>query len=331
MGTNIRNKVLLELESNFTTDQLKMIDMAIAKAMIGCKIEEEETLPNVHTTAIPIEIKEFLARKQLKGLSNGTIDLYSRLLTDFAFWLKKDIKQVVDIDILAFLDYYQTSRKVGKSTLDNKRLVLSSFYTFMHDTGKMNCNPSKTIDRIKFKEKVREPLNDIELELVRNACLTPREKALFEVLYSTGGRVSEIVGIDYTKIDRLNRSVLITGKGDIERYVFFNAKALVAIDDYLKIRSDNNPALFVTSVSPHRRLSKASIESEISTIGKRSGIGRKIFPHLLRHTFATDMLQHGAKINEVSKLLGHKKLATTQIYGKINVDMLKSSHKMYIA
>lgn len=331
MGTNIRNKVLLELENNFTTDQLKMIDMAIAKAMIGCKIEEEETLPNLQTSSIPIEIKEFLARKQLKGLSNGTIDLYSRLLTDFAFWLRKDINQVTDIDILAFLDYYQTSRKVGKSTLDNKRLVLSSFYTFMHDTGKMNYNPSKTIDRIKFKEKVREPLNDIELELVRNACLTPREKALFEVLYSTGGRVSEIIGIDYNKIDRLDRAVLITGKGDVERYVFFNAKAMVAIDDYLKTRTDDNPALFVGYPSPHRRLSKASIESEISTIGKRSGIGRKIFPHLLRHTFATDMLQHGAKINEVSKLLGHKKLATTQIYGKINVDMLKSSHKMYIA
>lgn len=331
MTNEFRNRLIASIEHNFTTEQLSMIDMAVAKAFRGYKLEPEETLPVLYMDCRPIEIDEFLARKRLKGCSKGTLMQYEYAMNDFSFWLRKDIKTVLDIDVLAYLDWTYNKGMVSLRTLDGRRLILSSFFTFMHDTGKMSYNPMKTIDRIKFKEKVREPLDDMELEKVRNACSTIREKAIFETLYSTGGRVSEVVSMNYTDIDFDKRSVLITGKGNYERYVYFTPKAIIAIENYLKTRSDDNIALFVGSRKPYKRLSKASIESIVREIGKRSGVGRNVFPHLLRHTFATDMLSHGAKINEVSKLLGHHKLETTQIYAKVSNNNLHNSHKMYIS
>ena len=171
----------------------------------------------------------------------------------------------------------------------------------------------------------------MELERVRNACKTHREKAIVEVLYSTGGRVSEVVRINYKEINCTDWSVRILGKGSYERFVFFTPRAVIAMEEYLKTRNDDNPALFVSLNAPYNRLGKSSIESIVRDIGKRSGIGRNIFPHLFRHTFATDMLSHGAKINEVSKLLGHHKLDTTRIYISQGMKDIDRVHRMYIS
>ena len=331
MTNDFRDKILATLGNNFTAEQLNMIDMAIAKSLRGYKLEAEETLPSVYMEQRPIEIDEFLARKKLKGCSDGTIEQYRYVVNDFWMWLRKDIKTIQDIDILAYLDYVYSKGNVSKRTLDNKRLILSSFYTYMHDTGKMSYNPTKTIDRIKYIEKVREPLTSMELERVRNACKTPREKAIVEVLYSTGGRVSEVVRINYKEINCTDWSVRILGKGSYERFVFFTPRAVIAMEEYLKTRNDDNPALFVSLNAPYNRLGKSSIESIVREIGKRSGIGRNIFPHLFRHTFATDMLSHGAKINEVSKLLGHHKLDTTRIYISQGMKDIDRVHRMYIS
>ena len=124
---------------------------------------------------------------------------------------------------------------------------------------------------------------------------------------------------------------MITGKGDQERLVFLNAKAMFAIEKYIESRNDDTPALFVSSRAPYGRLGKEAIEREIKAIGKRSGIGRSVFPHLMRHTFATDMLEHGASLNEVSDLLGHKKLDTTKIYAKTSVRSLEIAYKRHHA
>lgn len=330
MSNEIRNQVIMELQGEFSAEQLKIIDLAVAKAMRGYKIEKEETLPATTVYEMPLDVREFLARKKMKGCSDGTLKQYRDLLVDFTLWLKKDLRTAVDLDILAYLDY---RGKVGasKRTLDCKRLILSSFFTYMHDTGKMIYNPSKTVDPVKYKAKVREPLTDMELEKVRSACQTLREKALFEVLYATGGRVSEIKSMNYTEIDESSRSMVITGKGDQERYVFFNAKAMLAIEKYLESRTDDCPALFVSTKKPYNRIGKESIEKILKAIGERSGIGRPVFPHLLRHTFATDMLEHGASLNEVSELLGHKKIDTTKIYAKTSTKTLEIAYKRHHA
>lgn len=331
MTNEIRNNVLMLLSNEFTPQQLQMIDLAIAKSLVGYSIKKEETLPAPQDSSVPIEVREFLIRKRIKGCSEGTVKQYQYVLEDLSLWYGRSLTTMKDIDILAYLDYIKSKRSISNRTLDGKRLILSTFFTYMHDTGKISSNPMKTIDPIKHKQKEREPLTDMELEMVRGSCETLREKAIFETLYSTGCRVSEIVQLNYNDIDKNTRSAIVTGKRNQERYVFFSAKAILAIEKYMKSREDDNPALFVCSKSPHNRMKKGSIENEIRELGTRSGIGRDVFPHLLRHTFATDMLTHGAQINEVSQLLGHKKLETTKIYAKSNILNIKQSHLKYIA
>lgn len=329
MLNEIRNNIAINLQGEFTPQQLKTIDFAIAQAMRGYRVEKEETLPAVQEMALPPEIQEFFVRKSMKGCSNGTIQRYRELLCDFCIWLNKDIKATTDMDILVYL---AVCKKRGNSdrTLEGKRRTFSSFFTFLHDSGKMPINPVRTIEPIKFKSKVREPLNDMELEIVRNACQTPREKALFEVLYSTGCRVSEVVGMDYSKINQQNRSIIVTGKGNKERTVLFNAKSILAIKIYMASRDDDNPALFVSEREPHKRLQKEAIERVIHIIGERSGIGREVFPHLFRHTMATDMLNRGTPITEVQHLLGHEKPETTEIYLETSDELISQSHKRCI-
>lgn len=328
---DIRNKVLLQLENNFTVEQLQMIDLAVAKSMCGYKIEPEETLPAVINEQIPADIKEFIVRKELRGCSDETTKLYLHVLMKFFYVVRKDLRGVKDVDILSFLDRRIHVDGVSLATAEANRLVLSSFFTFMHETGKISCNPSRTVDPIKREATVRTPLDDMELERVRNACRTPREKAMLEVLYSTGARVSEVAKLNIADIDVKNRYAIVLGKGKKERYIYFNAKALIAIDEYLKTRTDNTPALFVRSRAPFDRLGKGTIEADIKRIGERAGIGRNIFPHLLRHTFATDMLYRGAELDEVSELLGHAKLETTKIYAKTSNEKMKLTHRRYAA
>ncbi|MCD8208485.1 MAG: tyrosine-type recombinase/integrase [Bacteroidales bacterium] len=331
MTDEIRNNVISELSGDFTSEQLREIDLAVAKALQGYQITKSETLPTVYDDTYPVEVKEFFARKRVKGCSEKTLKLYEFTLNRFIQWAPKDLKEMTDLDILIYLDFLQTNTHASNRTLDNNRLILSSFYTFLYDTGRIPKNPVKAIDPIKCKSKVREPLTDMEMEKVRNACQTEKERALVETLYSTGARVSEIVSLNRDDIDMINRRAIITGKGNKERYIFFNAKSLYAIQRYLETRTDSNPALFVMSRAPHTRITASGVEFIIKNIGKRAELGRTLFPHIFRHTFATDMLANGAPIDEVSKLLGHEKIDTTEIYAKSSVEMLADAHKRCIA
>lgn len=131
MTNEIRNKVLITLRENFTTEQLHMIDMAIAKALVGYKVEKEETLPALVGDEIPVEIKEFLIRKELKGCSVGTYIQYEYILKDFVFRINKNIREVRDTDVLAYLDYRMNSCGVSARTANGNRLILSSFFTYL--------------------------------------------------------------------------------------------------------------------------------------------------------------------------------------------------------
>lgn len=175
MSDDFRSNILIDLQDDFSVEQLKAIDLAIAHAMRGYKIEKEETLPATTIQQFPTDIKEFLIRKEMKGCTSGTLKQYRDLLQDFYLFIKKDLRDVKDYDLLAYLKHRE-NLGVCKRTLDGKRHIISSFYTYMHDTGKITANPTKTIDAIKFTVKVREPLDDMELEMVRSACITPREK-----------------------------------------------------------------------------------------------------------------------------------------------------------
>lgn len=219
---------------------------------------------------------------------------------------------------------------MSNRTMDGRRLVINTFLEWCRTERYIDWNPCSQIRPIKYESKPREPLTGIELELVRDACRTYREKAIIEVFYSTGCRVSEMVNLSKSDVDFVKGEVKLFGKGAKHRISYINARAEVSLKKYLFSRRDENPALFVSDRNPHDRLKKTAIEKVVREIGERSGIGRRVFPHLIRHTTATDALERGMNVAEVQKILGHEKLDTTMIYAKVCQENVKHDHRRYI-
>ena len=142
--------------------------------------------------------------------------------------------------------------------------------------------------------------------------------------------MSEMVNLSKSDVDFVKGEVKLFGKGAKHRISYINARAEVSLKKYLFSRRDENPALFVSDRNPHDRLKKTAIEKVVREIGERSGIGRRVFPHLIRHTTATDALERGMNIAEVQKILGHEKLDTTMIYAKVCQESVKHDHRRYI-
>ena len=159
---------------------------------------------------------------------------------------------------------------------------------------------------------------------MRISCKTIKERAVLEFFYSTGARLDEVNKLDADDIKWKDDSCLVWGKGSKEREVYISAKARVYVQMYLSSRKDNNPALFVCDRAPHNRLGRRSIETIISNLGKRTGINRPVYPHLIRHTKATDLINSGASLAAVQKMLGHESPATTQIYAQMDTQQIKA-------
>lgn len=136
--------------------------------------------------------------------------------------------------------------------------------------------------------------------------------------------------VDITDVDFAKKEVLLFGKGNKHRISYLNARAELALKKYLKVRQDTNSALFVSDRKPHDRLKKAAIEKRVRQLGEMSGIGRRVYPHLIRHTTATDGLFRGMPVEEVQKLLGHVSITTTMIYAEVSEVNTKNDHKKYI-
>ena len=165
------------------------------------------------------------------------------------------------------------------------------------------------------------------MEKIRESCDNLRDKAIVEVLYSTGVRVSELSKMD--KSDLKKDEIIVFGKGEKERTVFLNAKSQLILSRYLESRTDNNSAMFVSLKKPFRRLSKSGIEVRLRDIGKKAQV-TKCYPHRFRRTTATYALNRGMPIEQVSQMLGHEDIETTTIYARSNVENVKNSHKKYI-
>lgn len=158
------------------------------------------------------------------------------------------------------------------------------------------------------------------------ACRTPREKAMLEFFYSTGCRVSELCNVKKSDIDWRENSVHLFGKGKKHRTSFINAKCEVALTEYIAQRKDECEYLFVSERAPHDKLEKASIEKAIKKLAERAGINKRVTPHILRHTTATQAVNNGMAIEEVSKLLGHASISTTMVYAKVSTENVQTHH-----
>lgn len=322
-----RDRILSILGVNFSAEQLSMIDCAIRDAGKDFKIErKEETLPAIRRQGSEQEIVEYLNRKKLKGCAGSTIGQYRQALLAFNAVTQKHIQEVVDTDIIEFLEKYEAYRNIGKARKDDLRRILNGFFRYMSDCGRISRNPMVTIDKIKVPVRLRYPLSRTELTRVRRACRTARDLALVDFMFSTGCRVSEVVSVNRSDIDYANMSIRVIGKGNKERYVFLNTDAVVLLSEYFGEREDKNDALFVSNRRPHGRLKKTAIEKIVRELGVQAKLPRRLFPHIFRHTMATYLYNHGMRIEDLQVILGHTSAETTQIYARQDPRLVQQAY-----
>lgn len=315
-----------KLLRNFSALQIQEINQALMLCLHGITMTKQCTDLVVHRDDNVKILKYFFAAKQVAGLSKRSLEYYSSTLSDFLNVLGN--VELTKVDAIA-IQYFLAQKKqkgIKNVSIDNHRRNLSTFFTWLHKNKFRSDNPMDLIPRIKFSKHSREAIPEEDLEKIRQDC-DIRERAIVEVLLSTGCRVGEIVRLEKQQVDFEKGEAIVLGKGNKERKVFFNEKAKFYLQQYLATRHDNNPALFVSKQHPYRKLEISAIEIIIRELGQRVGI--KIFPHKFRHTFATRAINRGMPIEVLQRLLGHENLDTTTIYAKVNDEEVKYSHGKY--
>lgn len=212
---------------------------------------------------------------------------------------------------------------------DNIRRILSSFFSWLEDEDYILKSPVRRIHKVKTASSIKETYSDETLELMRDNCTELRDLAMIDLLASTGMRVGEMVLLNREDIDFVERECVVLGKGDKERMVYFDARTKIHLQNYLRSRTDSNPALFVALNAPFNRLQINGIEKRLRTFGRNLGIN-KVHPHKFRRTLATMAIDKGMPIEQLQQLLGHKRIDTTLQYAMVKQSNVKLAHRKYI-
>lgn len=271
----------------------------------------------------------FISSKKVEGCSDRTINYYKTTIENMLEDINKDIKIIDTDDLRYYLTEYQEKNNCSKVTIDNVRRILSSFFSWLEDEDYIVKSPIRRIHKIKTTKTVRETYSDEVLEKLRDGCEEIRDLAIIDFLSSTGVRVGELVKLNREDIDFENRSCIVFGKGSKEREVYFDARTKLHLEKYLSLRNDNNPALFVSLLSPYDRLEISGVEIRLRKLGRDLELNR-VHPHKFRRTLATRAIDKGMPIEQVQRLLGHAKIDTTLQYAMVNQNNVKISHHKYI-
>ncbi len=272
----------------------------------------------------------FLNAKKIEGCSERTLSYYKTTVEKLLDKIDDPIRKVTTDDIRDYLANYQGLNGCSKTTIDNIRRNISSFFTWLEEEDYIIKSPMRRIHKIKTTKTVKEIISDEEIEKMRDRCSSLRDLAIIDLLYSTGIRIGELVRLNIDDIDFEERECIVFGKGDKERRVYFDAKTKIHLMGYINSRSDANPALFVTLDAPYDRLQISGVEIRLRRLGRELGIN-KVHPHKFRRTMATRAIDKGMPIEQVQKLLGHSQIDTTMHYAIVNQTNVKVAHRKFIA
>ena len=312
------NSILLEMQPFLESSQLKRLRDALKHAFEPKQQEANKTL-----------LQAFLTAKEVEGCSLSTLQYYEDTLARALATIGKPIGVMASDDLRRYLNDYEVTRHTSKVTIDNIRRIMSSFFSWLEDEDYIVKSPVRRIRRVKTAQVTREVFSDEELEALRGACESKRDLAIVDLLASTGMRVGELVRLNKGDINFHERECLVTGKGNKQRPVYFDARAKLHLVEYLASRADASSALFVSLGPSGRRITVGAVELRLRNLGRVSGV-QCVYPHKFRRTLATHAIDKGMPIEQVQKLLGHAKIETTMHYAMVNQNNVKASHRRYL-
>ncbi len=279
------------------------------------------------------DITEFLTYLKIdKKYSLNTINAYKNDLEKYYKCMqskKKNIDDITKKEIEGYLKYLN-EEKLSMSTISHNISTIRSFYKFLAIDKNLKNNPIELIELPKLKKRIPKVLSEEDinnlLTIKCNNNFDIRNKAMLELMYSTGVRVSELVNLTIYDIDLTEDIIKVFGKGSKERIVPLGDMALDSVKDYLKVRKEmlkkeNNDYLFLNNHG--KKLTRQGFFKIVKNLAKEKNIKTEFSPHTLRHSFASHLLKYGADLRSIQELLGHSDLATTQIYTHIENDTKK--------
>lgn len=284
----------------------------------------------------------------VRTLSPRTAEAYAQDVTQFADFLARERGEAAAFDF-ASVDYKLVRRFVAHlrrqhyaaTSVSRKMASLRSFFRFLVNEEVLEHNPAELVGMPAHGRRLPEVLYENEMTALFEAPEGDkpgalRDRAILEFFYATGMRVSELAGLNLDDIDMAERQVLARGKGNKERIVFFGLPAMEALEAYLKQGRPHllekakeytaQPAVFLNRNGG--RLSVRGMQRLVEKYALRTALGQRISPHVLRHTFATHLLDNGADLRSIQELLGHSSLSTTQVYTHVSAERLRESYKM---
>jgi len=274
-------------------------------------------------------LDSFLTAKKVEGCSWRTIKYYKYVIEAFLKEAASDLSTITTDDIRSYLNGMFDKGHVSNVSADNTRRILSSFFSWLTEEDYLQRNPMRRIHKIRAMKPVREAYSDEMVETIKTACSSARDLAIIELLSSTGMRVGELVRINRSDVDFEKREIVVLGKGNKQRRVYFDAKTKLHLLNYLASRIDDCDALFVSLFSPHNRLQISGVEILLRKIGKKTNLS-KVHPHRFRRTLATKAIDKGMPVEQVQILLGHAKIDTTLHYAIVDQNNVRSSYHRYL-
>ena len=318
--------ILNEMADVLNISQMKRLQ----QALISNLCENEKKLSTDMNISNENYLELFLESKRIEGCSERTLAYYKSSVSQLINLVDIPVRQMSTDVIRNYLAEYQNINNCSKVTVDNIRRNLSSFFSWLEEEDYIIKSPMRRIHKIRTGKVVKEVLSDESIELLRDNCDVIRDLAIIDLLYSTGIRVGELVNLDISDINFEERECIVYGKGGKERRVYFDAKTKLHLQEYVKSRSDDNPALFVTLDRPFNRLKISGVEIRLRELGRKLNIN-KVHPHKFRRTMATRAIDKGMPIEQVQKLLGHSQIDTTMEYAMVIQNNVKNSHRKFIA
>lgn len=277
-------------------------------------------------------LAELVAQKQL---SQHTVDNYRRDIEDFFTWYAQSELPTVDTRCVQYFVAHLSNKKLAASSIARKLSSLRQYFDFLMSCDVMNNNPAQqvkgpkkeqTLPKAIAVDDINQLLDHPEKLFDMSNPLHIRNYAIIELLYSTGLRVSELAAMNREDIDLANTQIYVMGKGNKERYVLIGNKAISAIKLWLNARHELTNEKHLTSAvwlnNRGKRLSIRSIQLELKKIGQQFNINWDLHPHMLRHTFASHVLQSSGDLRAVQEMLGHSDISSTQIYTHLDFQHL---------
>ena len=317
------NDILSDMSEVLSAKELYTLQLVLQKKL---NTQNNQTYPYTNLEYMDM----FISAKRIEGCSERTLAYYKATIEHMLSIIVTPLRQVQTDDLRTYLAEYQLINNCSKTTIDNIRRNLSSFFSWLEAEDYIIKSPIRRIHKIRTGSKVKETLSEECIEKLRDSCLHIRDLAMIDLLYSTGIRVGELVNLNIGDINFEERECIVYGKGNKQRKVYFDAKSKVHLKQYLEQRTDYNEALFVTLDNPFERLKISGVEIRLRKLGQLALLDQKVHPHKFRRSMATRAIDKGMPIEQVQKLLGHQQIDTTMHYAMVNQSNVKISHRKFI-